>query len=152
MPGHQPSMIDDGNNAVMAHLLSNGDEARLRETRALILVVDGRPDICDMLRQVLTIAGYRVTTALPGEAWIDQAMQSNDPPAFVLLDLSVPLIDADVFLRDLRLRWQAAPPILIMTTSKHIHDELRATERVVLKPFRVHDLLVALQEMLPPLE
>lgn len=124
-------------------------ETNAHMKRALVLIVDERPDICDLLHQALTLAGYRVTVATRGgETWLDGAMQSDDPPTLVLLDLSDPSVDAIAFLRDLRVRWKAAPPLLVMTTSKHIYDELVTVERVVLKPFRFRELLNAVQQII----
>jgi DNA-binding response OmpR family regulator len=111
----------------------------------LILVIDDRPDICDMLRQALTLNGYRVTTSPGGDAWIDHAMQSGDPPSLVLLDLSDPTMDRVAFLHSLRAQWQAAPPIIVLTTNKQIYDELTTVERVICKPFHVRDLLAEIQ-------
>ena len=122
-------------------------ETNARMKRALVLIVDERPDICDLLHKALTLVGYRVTAVAGREGWLDDAMQSDDPPALVLLDLSDPFIDAVTFLRDLRARWKASPPLLVMTTSKHIYDELVTVERVVLKPFRVSQLLNAVQQI-----
>ena len=148
MSGHPPSGRDDAKREAIVHALNEKDERHPHVNRTLILVVDERPDICDMLQQALTLAGYRVTAYAGGEGWIDRAMQSDDPPALVLLDLSNPSRGATAFLQDLRTGWQAAPPILVMTTSRDIHDELAARERVVLKPFHIHDLLVVVQKII----
>ena len=149
MPGHPPSVINDANSVALAHQLSNDDEARDRVKRAHILVVDESPDICELLRQALTMASYRVTALLTRETWIDQAIQSEDPPALVLLDLSNPSLDVTLFLHDLRMRWPAAPPILIMTTSKHIYDEVATVERVMRKPFHLRDLMAEVERAIP---
>ena len=145
MPGHPPSVINDANSVALAHQLSNDDEARDRVKRAHILVVDESPDICDLLQLALTMAGYRVTVLVTTETWIGHAMQSDDPPALVLLDLSNPSLDVTLFLHDLRMRWPTAPPILVMTTSKHIYDEVATVERVMRKPFHLCDLLAEVE-------
>lgn len=145
MPDHQSCVIGDPKRNAMTHSLSNENDV---STSALVLVVDDRTDICDMLYRALTLAGYRVATSGAGETWIEQAMQSDDSPALVLLDLSNPSIDAGSFLRDLRIRWKQAPPILVMTTDKHIYDKLAPMQRVVLKPFHVRDLLTEVQKII----
>ena len=75
-------------------------------------------------------------------------MKSDDPPALVLLDLDNPETNGAAFLHHLRVEWSTAPPIIVLTTSKEIHDEL-AGERVVQKPFHVRDLLAEIHKVLP---
>ena len=113
-----------------------------------VLVVEDNVAIADMLCQTLELAGYRATVHTGGEAWIDNAMQSDDPPALVLLDLDNPETNGVAFLHHLRVEWHAAPPIIVLTTSKEIHDEL-AGERVVQKPFHIRYLLAEIHKVLP---
>ena len=113
-----------------------------------VLVVEDNVAIADLLCQTLMLAGYRATAHAGGEAWIDNAMKSDDPPALVLLDLDNPETNGAAFLHHLRVEWSTAPPIIVLTTSKEIHDEL-AGERVVQKPFHVRDLLAEIHKVLP---
>src|SRR5438552_3834942 len=113
-----------------------------------VLVVEDNVAIADMLCQTLELAGYRATAHVGGETWIDKAMQSNEPPALVLLGLDNPETNGAAFLHHLRVEWNTAPPIIVLTTSKEIHDEL-AGERVVQKPFHVRDLLAEIHKVLP---
>ena len=112
-----------------------------------VLVVEDNVTIADILCQALKLAGYRATAHAGGEAWIDNAMQSEDPPALVLLDLDNPETNGAAFLHQLRVEWNPAPPIILLTTSKEIHDEL-AGERVVRKPFHIRDLLAEIHKVL----
>ena len=52
------------------------------------------------------------------------------------------------FLHNLRAQWKVVPPIITLTTNKQIYDELAAVERVFYKPFRVHELLAEVQQVL----
>ena len=113
-----------------------------------VLVVEDNVAIADMLCQTLELAGYRATAYVGAEAWIDSAMQSDDPPALVLLGLDNPETNGAAFLHHLRVEWKTAPPIIVLTTSKEIHDEV-AGERVVQKPFHVRDLLAEIHNVLP---
>lgn len=136
----------------MPHSLEGNNKGEDRIDQACILLVDDRPDISDMLSQALTMKGYRVITPVGGARWIDHVLQSEDQPALVLLDLSNPPIDAATFLKNLRARWLAAPPILVMTTSRHIYEKLLAAgEHVLRKPFHVRDFLVEVQKIIHPL-
>jgi DNA-binding response OmpR family regulator len=58
----------------------------------------------------------------------------------ILLDLSGPSTDGAAFLQRLRTRWQAIPPIIVMTTNKEVYAALVAVERVICKPFHLCDL------------
>ena len=113
-----------------------------------VLVVEDNVAIADIICQTLKLAGYRARAHAGGEAWIDNAMKSDDPPALVLLDLDNPETNGAAFLHHLRVEWSTAPPIIVLTTSKEIHDEL-AGERVVQKPFHVRDLLAEIHKVLP---
>jgi CheY-like chemotaxis protein len=127
----------------------NENKGRDRKDQTTILLVDDRPDICDMLSEALTMKGYRVIISAGGAGWLDHAIQSDDLPALLLLDLSNPPVDAATFLQNLRAHWPAAPPILVMTTSKHIYEQLLAAgEHVLQKPFRVRDCLAEVERVI----
>ena len=144
------SIVNDG-SAEMAHG-KDKHGVRDRARRRHVLVVDDNAAICDMLSWALELAGYRACAIPGGESaltWIDTAIQSGDSPTLILLDLSLETKRA-AHLHRLRARWKTAPPpIIVLTTSKEIDDEL-AGERVVHKPFHVHDLLVEVHKVLPP--
>lgn len=146
MVSHYSSLKDDPENIAVAHCLTGKGGARAQVDSALILVVDERLDIRDMLQHGLTIVGYRVAT-LAQEAWTDHIALSYDPPALVILDMSDPSVDVVAFLRDLRRRWTTTPPILVMTTSPSIYTKVEEVGQVVLKPFRIRDLLEKIQSV-----
>jgi DNA-binding response OmpR family regulator len=122
-----------------------------------VLIAEDQPAIQELLRCVLQLAGYRTTVCAGRQAaltWIDRVMLSEDYPALILLDLSIPCTnDAADFLRHLRARWHDAcgelPPIIVLTTSKQVQEDLTPREWVVLKPFHVRDLLVLIQRVIP---
>lgn len=111
-----------------------------------ILVVEDSAAVAEMLCCALELAGYRAVACVGGEAWLESVVQLDDPPALVLLDLSIPELDGPAFLQYLRAQWEAAPPIVVLTTSKEIYDDL-VEEQVVWKPFRIHDLLTKIAKM-----
>jgi DNA-binding response OmpR family regulator len=41
------------------------------------------------------------------------------------------------------------PHIIVLTTSKQVQKDLAAQERVVLKPFHIHELLALIQQVIP---
>jgi two-component system chemotaxis response regulator CheY len=119
-----------------------------------ILIADDNPAIQEMLRWAFELAGCR---AMPctGEnailAWIEQARPSLENPPLILLDLSASTPNATDFLGHLRTEWRGAfgqlPQIIVLTTSKQVLEGLSTTERVLLKPFHVRDLLALVREI-----
>jgi CheY-like chemotaxis protein len=78
---------------------------RTRPEKALmdgqILVVDDDADIREGLRQALEFEGYSVSQAANGkQAW--ELLHSRPPPALVLLDLMMPVMDGSELLRLIR--------------------------------------------------
>ena len=80
-------------------------------------------------------------------------MAPGDDPVVLLLDLSLlGVTDATDFLHLLRARWRdtgGVPPVIVLTTSKQVQQDLAAQERVVLKPFHIHELLALIQQVIP---
>jgi len=118
-----------------------------------VLVIDDHPAIQDLLRRTLELAGYRTTVCADEQTaftQVERAMQAGDCPRVLLLDLSFPDTNATDFLRLLHLRWYNAcgsfPQIIVLTTSEKVQEELAPLERVLLKPFHVHDLLTLIQQ------
>ncbi len=138
------------------HDLATYEAAAREEQEAIplprILIVDDSPAICDMLCQMLERTRYRATAVPGGESawrWIDQAMQSDDPPALILLDLSLPSRNG-IILHHLRAqRNMLFPSVIVMTTNKQIYDELATVERVMRKPFHLCDLMVEVERAIP---
>jgi len=70
--------------------------------RKTILVVDDDPSLRSGMRSVLEEAGYRVVTAENGRVAL-RRLESELPPALILLDLRMPELDGWGFLRLRRL-------------------------------------------------
>ena len=147
--------IISGKGAIMHDLVAY-KAATSEEQEAIplprILIIDDSPAICDLLCQVLEHACYRVAAVPGGESawpWIDQAMHSGDPPALILLDLSLPSRNG-IILHHLRAQRDTfLPPVIVMTTSKHIYEEVAPVERVICKPFHLCDLLAEVERVIP---
>jgi CheY-like chemotaxis protein len=81
-----------------------------------ILVVEDNDDLRESISEVLALHGYVATVAENGKVALDQLELSPTPPALILLDLLMPVMDGITFLQSLR----AIPrfshvPVLLMT-------------------------------------
>ena len=147
-------MTGNADNASVRTALARADAD---PTTPRILIAENQPAIQELLCWVLQLAGYRTTVCAGRQAaltWIDRSMPSEDHPALILLDLSIPsTTDAADFLRQLRARWLDAcgelPQIIVLTTSKQVQEDLAPEEHVVLKSFHVRDLLALIQRVIP---
>jgi CheY-like chemotaxis protein len=105
-----------------------------------ILVVDDEPAIRSMVAEVLETEGYPVITAANGAealSLIDQV-----PPALVILDLWMPVLDGPGLARTLDQRGLDVP-IVVMTASylaQPIAGDIGARQ-VLHKPFELTELL-----------
>jgi CheY-like chemotaxis protein len=65
-----------------------------------ILVIDDEPDVCDVLRRVLTRAGYEVATAADGARGLELCRER--PPDVVVTDIIMPGSHGIELIRELR--------------------------------------------------
>jgi CheY-like chemotaxis protein len=79
-----------------------------------ILVGEDNADQREVLSELLALNGYRVSSAENGKEALEQLDTTSTPPALVLLDLSMPIMDGRAFLQ--RFRWRNSKiPVLVMT-------------------------------------
>src|SRR5262245_11996299 len=93
-----------------------------------ILIVDDDQDIRDVLRFILEAQNYRVDVAVDG---VDAWNQLNDGmlPAVILLDLMLPRMDGEEFLKKLRESPYSEVPVIILSghcAAQQKADELKA--------------------------
>ena len=82
-----------------------------------LLVVDDDPNIPDMVRQLLSDAGYRIDAARDGQAALE-VIQSQ-PPDAILLDLMMPRMDGFELIEALRAEGFSIP--IIVLTAKTLN-------------------------------
>jgi DNA-binding response OmpR family regulator len=127
--------------------LEDNHTLSIPDTSARILIVENHPAIADMLCWTLELSGYRCDVVERVEALFESVLQFSDTLALMLLDLSVSLADAQSFIEALSERWNSTIPVIILTTNKELQAAL-PEYRVFLKPFHIHDLLNAIQQIL----
>ena len=96
--------------------------SELRETSGDILVVDDDRDTRELLRAVLEKHGWIVREACDGADALDAVRQSV--PAFILLDLTMPIMDGFAFLHRIReMPGCSGVPIVVLSARDISHAE-----------------------------
>jgi len=106
-----------------------------------VLVVDDTDHIRELLHDILTFSGYLVSLAHHGAHGLQ--LIGTARPCVILLDLKMPVMDGQEFVRAYR---QTSPPhacIILMTTSRDgVHDAAALQVAAHLhKPFELDHLL-----------
>ncbi|MBX3245660.1 MAG: response regulator [Myxococcales bacterium] len=121
-------------------------------TQQPILVVDDDPILRGALARILRAEGLTVVEAADEEAAVSLAREHV--PRVVVLDDSRPGLDGEGLLHRLRADLREQAPRTVLLTTGH-HPEARAAALGVFglcKPFRVEDLLDALDAHRPLVE
>jgi len=108
----------------------------------LLMVVDDDEDIRDVLKIVLEIDGYRVATATDGlDAW--EQLHSSEPPSLILLDLMMPRMDGERFIKTLRESPFAEIPVVIISGHKEASDKAKELDGdyCLMKPVELDELM-----------
>ncbi len=113
----------------------------------LILIIDDDHDIRDVVSMVLAAEGYDVETATDGVAGLDR-LRVGARPSLILLDMMMPRLDGEGFLRAMRSDPNTADiPVVILTghpAARKKAAELGAAGCLA-KPVELLDLLGAIQ-------
>jgi CheY-like chemotaxis protein len=141
-----PAHVDSGTeDAVEDDGVTTGSE------QPRVLVVDDDDDIRDLVQAVLEMHGYRVDQAAGASAL---RIRPGAPPALILLDLMMPVVDGYEIGRRLRADPATAPiPIVIMsagTQAAAAAAELRA-EGYLAKPDLARLVATVAAHVRPPL-
>ena len=116
-----------------------------------ILIAEDDTDVRDFLSAVLSGAGYGVTEVVDGAGVLTRLAYA--PPAMILMDLHMPLIDGLEALRRIRSveSWNEVP-VLFLTASGQTEDMVTArrlgARGYLMKPIRASDLLAKVQAIL----
>ncbi|RTE85876.1 MULTISPECIES: response regulator transcription factor [Gammaproteobacteria] len=114
-----------------------------------ILLIDDDIELCEMLTQVLTREGWKITTANDGRAGLERA--TSQPWDIVLLDIMLPHIDGLQVLKQLR-QSDVDYPVLMLTARGDDVDrvvglELGADDYLP-KPFYPRELVARIRALL----
>jgi two-component system, OmpR family, response regulator PrrA len=116
-----------------------------------VLIVDDDETTLDHYGRMLRIEGYEVRTTTDAEAAL-QEIEFN-PPAAILLDLRMPVLDGLGFLQRLRVSQNHRTPVAIITGDYFIDDRMAAQlaafdADVRYKPLWVEDLKGVVEKLL----
>jgi two-component system OmpR family response regulator len=121
----------------------------------LVLVVDDEPDIRELLKVNLELAGHQVITANDGREAL-AAVQREAPDA-ILLDLMMPEVDGWHVIEQLKAssgRDLSEIPVFMVTARDEPHHRLRGgiegALRYITKPFDPEELVAELADALSP--
>lgn len=114
-----------------------------------VLVVDDEVAITDLITEVLSIAGYQVTTSPDGLEALNQIRRSKFD--LILLDVNIPKVDGFAVLEKIR---EGAPtqPIIMISARIDKDDVTRGlrlgADDYVRKPFSVEELVLRIENLL----
>lgn len=115
-----------------------------------ILIVDDEPDIRAFLEDLLTAQGYQCEAADSGPAALSKL--GHMKPDLVLLDIMMPGMSGLEVLRQIKERPDFEAGVVMISCLTHPNTTLRAldegADHFVVKPFRVHELLQTLDQVL----
>ena len=117
-----------------------------------ILVVEDQEDNRQILRDLLTSAGYEMTEAVTGEDALAEVAKRR--PDLILMDIQLPKISGMEAMRRLRAEKATAnTPIIAITSFALSGDEQKAKEAgattYLAKPYSPRELLALVREYLP---
>jgi CheY-like chemotaxis protein len=114
----------------------------------LLLVIDDEPNICQLLRQELTEAGYRVIEAHDGTSGLAQARQSQ--PDLLILDIRMPDMSGYDVVETLRSEPEIdqIPVIMLSVTEAAERSRQVGAQAFINKPVDVPHLLETVARLL----
>ncbi len=117
-----------------------------------ILVVDDDPDIRESMQILLELEGHQVRSACNGLQAL-HALQSDEPPCLVLLDLSMPVMTGMELLDKLNAGNEYTPPPVVVISALADHVDLGDSAQpveVLTKPVAFEDLNRVVNRYCPP--
>jgi two-component system cell cycle response regulator DivK len=115
-----------------------------------ILIVEDTPDNRQIMRDLLTSAGFELIEAVDGGAGVDAALVHR--PDLILMDIQLPILDGYEATRRIKSNPETAGiPIIAVTSYALSGDEAKALaagcDGYVAKPFSPRQLLAKVREL-----
>jgi CheY-like chemotaxis protein len=117
------------------------------EHRGSILLVEDDEDIRAAMAELLESEGFEVAVASNGQEGLEVLAQMG-APCLVLLDLMMPVMNGEDFLRHVRRNpAMDSVPVIIVTASGRM--PLPGTQGILKKPFEISDLFATVAAHCP---
>jgi chemosensory pili system protein ChpA (sensor histidine kinase/response regulator) len=123
----------------------------MRDGDGRILVVDDDEDIRQIVALVLEPSGYRVAGAVNGFEALAR-LEAAEPPALMLVDLMMPLMDGAELMRAIKANPRLAGiPVVVMSGHHAAREEALAVEAsgFLQKPVELDELLDLVRRLAP---
>ena len=116
---------------------------------AKILVIDDDPMMLELYREILTREGHAVVIAENGTQGL---ARTERQPQLIVVDLMMPNLNGYEFVKQLRAtEGHAMTPVIAASSLSTGEWALRAgADRFLAKPFRSHELIALVRELLEP--
>jgi CheY-like chemotaxis protein len=122
----------------------------LRASRSdSVLVVDDDEVICDLIELALGDEGFEVACCTdPADAL---GLLAERPSGLILLDLRMPAMDGETFVRTFRAMPNAIAPIVIFSALPNVEEHAARLGAIgsITKPFELDDLISTVNQALP---
>jgi len=112
-----------------------------------VLVLDDDRPFLNMLGWALRDAGHEVASATDGAAGLE--LIERWPPDAILLDVHMPGMDGETFVRRYRARPGPPAPIVVISAFQDARTRIRDADAYVRKPFELDDLIGLISELGP---
>ena len=114
-----------------------------------ILLIEDEEDLADLLSQLLQIQGYQVEVAYEGRTGLAKIRsQAFD---LVITDLTMPIVSGWEVLEELRESPEHSTiPVIVTSAGEARNQAKRYGHAFVAKPFALHQMLAAIDELIGP--
>ncbi|MDD5057348.1 MAG: response regulator [Sideroxydans sp.] len=116
-----------------------------------ILVVDDDPEFCEMLKEILTLRGFKVETETEPRS-VMAHLDKNYNLAVVLLDLKLGEANGVDVLKDIQAKYPGKPVVLMTGYRQFSGDPIEQARKIgaytcLYKPFEMDDLFRVIEEI-----
>lgn len=113
----------------------------MTDIKKVILAVEDEDPLRMVLRDVLTVEGYRILEAKNGIEGLEMALREH--PDLILLDILMPKMDGLEMLKKLREdEWGRKVPVIVLTNLSDNEDIAKAVEEDVFEYFVKTDIKI----------
>lgn len=115
-----------------------------------ILIIEDDPDISSLLSRILGTSGYNTLQAFSASE--AELLLEKETPDLILLDLMLPVISGEAFLKYLRENRLCSLPVLVISAKSALSDKVsmlrNGADDYITKPFEPEEVLARVQASL----